>query len=427
MKKRMILLFLCVLLVVSQSGCSLMTDSAISYIDAETDISELSDATIDTIVENIVNGMSLDEQIGQMFMVDLKTFDLSKKSIKKGTLSNKIKKNLELYPVGGIVLYGSDAKSKSQMKKLTSALQKQSNLPLFLAVSEEGGTMSSLSSKKKMGLSTYPSAQELGAMQNTDQVRKNGETMAAELLDLGINLDLAPVCDLAASTEPESSAVAELGSRLYGSDAKTVAKVVKAQVKGMVSQGIGVTLKHFPGQGSASSDTRISAANLTRSIEQLRSEDFLPFQSGIKAGAQVVMMSQTASSLVTGDTKPACMSKVWVNSVLREELGFDGVVMTNTMNMRTITTQYTSKEVAVNCVNAGVDMILSPDDLEEAYDGLLDAVKKGMVKKERIQAAVRRIIRLKLKLGILPLDSQIVIKASQNSYEKIGEQEKQGK
>lgn len=414
----------------SMAGCSQMSDTGISYIDADTDVSALSDATIDKIVENVVNSMTLNEKVGQMFVVDLATLEPSKKSIKAEQLTKKMKKSLSLYPVGGVILFSSDIKTRKQVKRLLANMQKESTIELFTCVDEEGGSVSRIANNAKMHTTKVPSMMEIGTSGNASQAFWAGETIGKEIRELGFYVDFAPVADILVEGEKDSSAVAEIGDRSFGYDAQSVAVMVKQMTKGLEEQQVCATLKHFPGQGAASSDTHISAANVSKSIDELRKNEFLPFQSGIQAGASFVMVSHESLSTLTGDSTPACMSSLIVQDILQTELEFDGIIITDAMNMISITTQYDSAEAAVKCVQAGVDEILMPKDLEAAYNGIIDAVTTGKVSESRINRSVQKIIKCKIQKGILPLTSDVVVKASQASYENyhnIGETQNDSK
>ncbi len=421
--KRIIAFFVCFGMILGLLGCNQLEDSGISYIDAATDVSTLSEATIDKIVENIVGSMSLNEKVGQLFIVDIASLEPSRKSVNKKRLSGKLKKNMGLYPIGGVVLYSNDIKKPEQLKRLINNMQSQSEINLFVCVDEEGGTVSRIAANKKMGVKELPSMQEIGATMDSKQANEVGLKLGAQLKKFGINVDFAPVADVLASEEPESSAVAELNSRAFGHDSAMVADMVSEEVKGLIEGGVMATLKHFPGQGAATSDTHISAANVTKSIEELRQQDFIPFKKGIKAGAQFVMLSHESLSSLTGDSTPVCMSSLVVTDILQEELGFKGIVITDAMNMVPIVSKYTSSEAAVNCIKAGVDMVLMPEDLMQAYDGVINSVRNGILTEDSIDESVRKIIKCKVQQEILPLDSELVVKASQESYEKIGEME----
>ncbi|MCR4717192.1 MAG: hypothetical protein K5656_08425, partial [Lachnospiraceae bacterium] len=217
--------------------------------------------------------------------------------------------------------------------------------------------------------------------------------------------------------------VAEIADRSFGADATICSKMVSAAVKGLNNSGMIATLKHFPGMRAASSDTHIKAANVKSDIAELREVDFKPFISGIKANADFVMLSHESVNAVTGDTTPATMSSLVIKDILRDELGFEGVVITDAMNMEPIVGRYEADEAAVSSVKAGVDIILMPNDLELAYNGIVTAVKDGDITEERINDSVRRIIKCKLLKGIIKLDSDLVIDAIGDSYDDIGQME----
>ena len=176
---------------------------------------------------------------------------------------------------------------------------------------------------------------------------------------------------------------------------------------GMQSQGVSSTLKHFPGQGQCGEDTHKGYVDLNATIDRLREVEFLPFESGIAAGADMVMMSHVAVSQVTGKETPASLTKLMVTDILREELQFNNVIITDAMNMKVITKFYDADQAAVMAVQAGNDMILMPDNFEQAFEGVLEAVKDGTISESKINEAVSRILSVKIRRGILPTDSKL--------------------
>lgn len=424
--KKIIASFILVALLFVNTGCVELTDSGIFYISADTDVSTISDATIDKIVENIVGSMTLNEKVGQLFVVELSSLESSRKSVKAKELTKTMKKSLSYYPIGGVILYSRDIKTPKQTKRLLENLQAECDIPLFTCVDEEGGEVSRIASNSKMKAKTVSPMLSIGQTGETKNAKEAGQTIGKELNKLGFNVDFAPVADVLDRSSDTNSSATELGSRAFGSDATEVAKMVKALVKGLQSQDVMATLKHFPGQGNASMDTHLGAANISEDIAKLRAEEFKPFKSGMKAGASFVMLSQSSVESVTGDMMPACMSTLIVKDILRDELGFKGIIITDAMNMEAVRGKYTSSEAAVNCLKAGVDMILMPEDLQEAYDGVIDAVQSGDVSQGDLDVSVRRIIKTKIKKGVLPLTSDVVVRASQESYDNyrdIGEME----
>ena len=170
---------------------------------------------------------------------------------------------------------------------------------------------------------------------------------------------------------------------------------------GIQDQGISATLKHFPGHGSTAEDSHEKPVNADSDLLDLRSKEFKPFQAGIDAGADFVMVSHISISKVTENTVPASMSKIVIQSMLRKELGFEGIVITDAMDMGAVTRKYEPGEAAVNCVKAGVDIVLMSTDLEKAYEAVMDAVKKGKISEEQINESVQRVMQIKIKRGII--------------------------
>ena len=186
--------------------------------------------------------------------------------------------------------------------------------------------------------------------------------------------------------------------RAFGSDAQLVSSMVSEAVDGFHSAGICTSLKHFPGHGGTSEDSHDNFAYSDRSLEELRSCEFLPFQAGIEAGSEFVMVGHITLPQIAESDTPATLSKTVVTDILRGELGYTGIVITDAMNMGAIAQNYSADRAAVQAVQAGIDMILMPSDFYSAYQGILDAVKNGEITEQRLDESVKRIIDLKLKL-----------------------------
>ncbi len=197
-------------------------------------------------------------------------------------------------------------------------------------------------------------------------------------------------------TDPDNKTI---GTRAYSDDPQQAAELVGAAVNGFQEAGVMCTLKHFPGQGSVAADTHTGSAVSSKSIEELRTEEFLPFKAGINAGADFVMVSHVTVPSV--DNVPASLSNVFIEDILRDELGFEGVVITDAMNMQAISANYTSADAAVRAINAGADIILMPDNLQEAAKGINDALYDGRITYARLNESLRRILTAKENYGLL--------------------------
>ena len=359
---------------------------------------ELDDITLEGMVSDALSSMTLKEKIGQMFIVCTDSLDFDAET----EVTEKMRQKLQEYKPGGVIFFSYNIKEREQVKNMIADIQKTEDIPLFISVDEEGGTVARVANSKEMHTTKFPAMSEIGKSGDSKKAYEVGETIGKEVKELGFNLDFAPVADV--NTNAENT---EIGNRSFGSDAKTVSSMVAQEVKGLQGQGVSSTLKHFPGQGQCGEDTHKGYVDLNATIDRLREVEFLPFESGIKAGADMVMMSHVAVSQVTGKETPASLTKLMVNDILREELQFDNVIITDAMNMKVITKFYDPDQAAVMAVEAGNDMILMPDNFEQAFEGVLEAVKDGTISESQIDESVSRILSVKIRRGILPKDSKL--------------------
>ncbi len=344
--------------------------------------------------------MTDEEKVGQLFTVNLEQMDDTKgEYYEHKKITKTMKENLQKYPVGGVILFSRNIWNRKQTKKLIRKLQKNAAMPMFISVDEEGGDVARIGNNKKMKTDTFPTMEEIGKTQDADYVYYMASTIGSQIGELGFNVDFAPVADVKTS-EMNS----EIGTRPFGDDPKKVAEFVSAYVKGLESQNICSTLKHFPGQGSSSGDTHQGSVDIDSSISKLRKIDFVPFVSGIEAGADFVMVSHISVSRVTETSEPASVSKLIMTTILREELDYSGLIVTDAFDMACITDKYSAAEAAVKSFNAGADIILMPQDLPEAYDAILSKVKSGKITEKRLNDTVQRILKLKFQKGIMTLE-----------------------
>lgn len=354
--------------------------------------------TLDGMVSDALSKMTLKEKIGQLFIVCTDSLDFNAET----EVTEKMRKNLEEYKPGGVIFFSYNLKNRTQVKEMISDMQKTAEIPLFIAVDEEGGSVARIANSKNMQTTKFPAMAEIGKTGDSKNAYHVGETIGKEIYELGFNLDFAPVADI--NTNAENT---EIGNRSFGSEPKTVADMVSQEVKGLQAQGVSATLKHFPGQGQCGEDTHKGYVELNATIDRLRDVEFLPFKSGISAGADMVMMSHVAVSKITGKETPASLTKLMVTDILREELQFDNVIITDAMNMKVITKFYDADQAAIMAIEAGNDMILMPDNFEQAFEGVLEAVKDGTLSESQINEAAGRVLSVKIKRGILPESSKL--------------------
>lgn len=338
--------------------------------------------------ETILAGMSEREKVCQLFIV----FPSQITGVNNVTAAGETtRKALETYPVGGMIYDRSNLVSQEQVRKMLQSTQEYARIPLILTCDEEGGRVSRL-------MATVGTTR-IGPMlsyreQGTEKAAENARAIASDLISCGFNTDLAPVADVWSN---EANTV--IGDRAYSTDFSEAAELVAAAVGGFHRGGVACTLKHFPGHGDTSADSHYGSVYVYKSMDKIRAEELQPFRAGINAGADAVMMGHLIISDVSDE--PALFSRELVTGVLRGELGFDGVVMTDSLQMQAMTDHYGSGEIAVKAVKAGVDMLLCPDDLDKAVDALLRAVENGELTQERIDESVLRVLRLKEARGIL--------------------------
>lgn len=331
---------------------------------------------------------TLEEKLWQLFFVTPEALTGGKTVTE---LSDSLLDGLDRCPVGGVILFARNVENRDQVSRLLGDLKAAFDTAPFLGVDEEGGLVTRLS--EKCGVTDNGN---MADVKTADEAREIGTRLGRELGELGFNMDFAPVADVLVN--PDNT---EIGKRSFGADPRDVAAKVAALVEGMQSAGVGATLKHFPGHGSAVTNSHDGTSVSQRNLEELRSTELLPFESGIAAGADFVMVSHLSLPKVTGDNRPASLSEYVITQLLRKELGYGGIVITDALNMGAATV-YTADEAAVMAVEAGADMLLMPENLQAAYDGLLAAVKSGRITEERIDESVERILSLKRKMGLIP-------------------------
>lgn len=398
MKKRIlsVVLVFCLLFL---AGCNIDGESES---ESELKTEDLDEATLKGMAGDITDEMSLKNKVGQLFMVSLYSLDDSG-SKQQTTMTKAMKKTLEKYPVGGIVLFSKNIDTPEQTKKLIGGFQDASTVPMFVAVDEEGGSVSRVASNEKMGMTQYPNAKEIGETYTDKQIAAMGKKQSQELKSLGFNMNFAPVADVLTNDQNT-----EIGDRSFGSDQKKVSNIISMLVENMQKQQISATLKHFPGSGEAWGDTHRGSAETKQSIQRLRSNEFLPFEAGIEANVDAVMVSHLMLSNVTEEKEPSSLSYRVMTEILRKELEYDGMIMTDAMNMKAITNNYTAAEAAVKAIGAGADIVVMPEDLGKAYEAVRKAVKNGDIEESAIDKAVERIIYTKLKRGVIQPDTKLL-------------------
>lgn len=358
-----------------------------SQMETETDRLAETEA-VDRGIQAQIENMSLEEKVAQLFMVRPEDLTGVSVAVQAGDTTREA---LEQYPVSGMVYFSQNIESEDQLRTMIENTKSYSKYPLWIGVDEEGGSLvARVAGSGIMDVPTYPDMIEIGNSGDLQAAYEVGSGIGSYLSDLGFNLDFAPVADVL--TNPDNPAI---GVRSFGPDAQLDAQMVAQVVQGLQETGVSACVKHFPGHGDTDSDSHEGQTVSNRTLEELRAEEFLPFQAGIDAGVDFVMVGHISLPEVTGDMTPSSLSEQVVTGLLREELGYDGIVVTDSMQMQAITQFYSPSEAAVQAIQAGVDLILLPQDFQSAYEGVLAAVNDGTLSEERIDASLERIWKVK--------------------------------
>lgn len=345
------------------------------------------------LAEQILDTMTLEEKLWQLFFVAPEALT-GEDAVTES--SEALQQALAEKPVGGVILFARNLISREQTMALLADVQSASRLAPFLGVDEEGGTVSRVGANSAMGVTQLRDMSVYGASGDASALYGDLYDLAQSLHELGFNVDFAPVADVTTGSDENPMKL-----RSFSSDPERCASMVSVSVGALQDGGVAACLKHFPGYGTATADDHNGSVSLDRTLEQLEQTEFVPFSAGIGKGAYFVMVSHLSVPAVTGDDTPADLSEKLVTELLRNTLHFQNVVITDAQNMGSIAQNYTSAEAAVAALRAGVDMILMPQDLQGAYDGVTKAIADGVLTEDRIDRSVLRILNVKIQLGLL--------------------------
>lgn len=359
------------------------------YSEPDTSSSESESEDENSLIEN----MSLEEKVCQMFIVtpeELTGYE------NVTYFDDVVSDSIEKYHVGGLIYFAENLESEEQTLSLTEdiqnyALESGNNIGMFIAVDEEGGYVARIADKlneENTGSAAY--------METDEEAYNAGVNIAEYISKYGFNLDFAPVADV--NVNPEN----ELGSRIFSDNPETVSAMSGAMVAGLQNSGkVSATLKHFPGLGAEDGNTHYdSYTYIDRTFDELMNNEFVAFSGGINSGSDFVMVGHQIMSCAE-DNLPSDLSYTVVTEWLRNKLGFNGIIITDSHEMNTISGVYSSGESAVMAIEAGVDMVLMPSDFESAVQSVCNAVYDGSISEERINQSVCRILEKKQKLGLI--------------------------
>ncbi|WHH58765.1 beta-N-acetylhexosaminidase [Petroclostridium sp. X23] len=375
-----------------------------AYVQAASDI----DTDGSSQIEKIMKNMTLEEKIGQMFMLDFRKKDGQDITSLDESIVNAIKK----YKPGGVILFRENTVGTLQTLELTSAYQKATpKIPLFIAADQEGGAVTRLQSG-----TTMPGNMALGAAHSSKLAYAVAKATGEELKAVGINMNFAPVVDV--NNNPSNPVI---GIRSFGDDPEEVAKMGIAFMKGLNDVGVIAAAKHFPGHGDTAMDSHIALPTVPHGIERLEKIELKPFQEIIDNGIDMIMTAHvTFPAIDNGERTPATLSYPCLTGLLREKMGFKGVIITDAFSMKAITDRYGDKEAAAMAIKAGADIVLMPQDLENTFPYILDQVKNGEISEQRIDSSVEKILSLKIKRGIISNETGNNADSNQAALDMVG-------
>lgn len=331
-------------------------------------MSPLDDDPLNTLIESLLSNMTVEDMIGGLFIVSPESITGVGTAVQAG---EGTKAALAENPVGGLVYAPKNFNSPEQFTEMVKNTRGFARYPIFTVVGAECGAAD-------YGLEATAKASELI---DTDSVAEAYGGIASRLASYGIDMNLAPVAEIVSGEGDDA-----LRERAFGSDPSAAAPLVNAAVQAQQEAEVSAVLQKFPGNAAGS-----------KTLEELKNSEFVVYDMAIKNGVDCIMISHIKASGVTGDDTPSSLSSVMINDVLRNMLGFDGVVMTDYLDDSEIADSYSSAEAAVAAIQAGADLLLSPADYQEAYEGVLQAVTDGTISQERIHESIYRIYRVKYK------------------------------
>jgi beta-N-acetylhexosaminidase len=363
-----------------------MHDTPLSYLLAalligaiSSPISALTDPEIDTMIAE----MTIEEKVGQLIMVGF-----------EGTQANEaIETHIRKRFVGGIVLFSRNIQSPQQTAELTNELQRLAEatarqIPLFIGIDQEGGWVIRL----KEGATVLPGNMALGATNSTELAERAGEITAVELAAVGVNLNFAPVMDV--NNNPDNPVI---GRRSFGESPELVSRLGISYIRGLQRNGVLATVKHFPGHGDTTVDSHFELPTVNHDLERIHALELQPFRAAIDADVAAIMTAHIIYPAFDAN-RPATLSPTILTDLLRKELGFDGLLITDDMEMKAIDDRYQSGEAAVMAVEAGADIVMvlwTPAKQIEVFDALLSAIKSGRISQARLDQSVKRILKSK--------------------------------
>ena len=362
-------------------------------------------AAEEDVIMQKIETMTLREKVGQLFMVRPDALEgrfgpaeLEDNSITGTTrVSDEMLEKYAQYPCGGFALFRKNILSPSQLNIFVQRLHGMNALTPMLGIDEEGGRIARIANHPaNFGVKKVPPMGQIAASGDEAAAYDAGRTIGEYLRAYGLDIDFAPVADV--NTNPRNPVI---GDRAFGDDPAIAAVMVQRVIQGLHDSGVASCIKHFPGHGDTATDTHTGYAETKKNWEEISACEMAPFRAGIAVGTDFVMTAHIAAPSVTGTDEPSTMSYIILTEKLRQELGYEGLIITDALSMGAIRDKYSSSEACIRCIQAGVDILLMPYDYFEAFDGVVRAVESGVIPESRIDESVYRILKFKMeKMGV---------------------------
>lgn len=332
--------------------------------------------------------MTLEQKAGQVLFC---AFRRDENNVPITTYNEALKATLQQYHIGGVVLFGENIDTKEQTKQLIEEIRNSSEIPIFIGIDEEGGSVSRLHFSGKLDVADIPSAEEIGNTNDTTVAYQAGKTIAQELKELGFDVDFAPVADIRENAENTV-----IGNRAFSNDPQKAADMAVAFSQGLQQEGISAAAKHFPGHGNTIEDSHEGMAVSKDTLEEMEQKQWIPFQKVIENDIDFIMAGHINTPNATTDGLPASLSYQMLTEQLRNHLGFEGIIITDALDMAAVTKYENAPLMAIQ---AGADMALMPVDIEKAHTDILTALKQGTLSEDTLNEKVKRILSLKYDKG----------------------------
>lgn len=333
------------------------------------------DDTVEEKVKKLMDNMTFDEKIAQMLIL----------YYTKDTVDDNLKDILDNVKPGGFIITKDQLTTYENAKNFIKTVRDSSEIPMIISVDEEGGNVQRLRNISDKKGTNIPYMYYVGKTNDLDLATNVGKIIAEESRTLGINVVFNPVCDV--YSNPKNIVI---GKRSFGSNPELVSSMATSVGKGMEDNGVIATYKHFPGHGDTETDSHVSLPILNKTMDDLNQVELIPFKKAIENDAKIMMIGHLAMPKIIGDNTPASLSKTIVTDLLKIELGFKGLVITDALNMGALTKNYSDEEIYTKAIEAGVDLLLMPNGSRNA----INYIKKN-IREDRVNESVKKILTFK--------------------------------